>query len=152
MQTIFEERLEGGTRWLVKNARPLGMRIAVAVVAAIAVGVIGVTAFAEIREGRWGMGLIRGLFLIVVATAARFTLFGEEALQVAGGELLWTRGTNFERRCKLEEIERLERTGNQLRVHVRGAATPIVVGSGLRQPEPAMVWLTARVEAALRAK
>jgi hypothetical protein len=147
--TISEEQLDGGAKFVLQNARPKGMRVAIMVVTPLIVALIGLTAANDFHDGHWGMGLVRVLFCIVVATAARFTLFGEESVQVTPAELLWLRGKNFERRCAVADIEQLERQGNQLRVIVKGQ-TPIVIGSGLRQPPSNMAWLSDRLEAAIK--
>jgi hypothetical protein len=147
--TISEEELEAGARFMIKNARPKGMRMAVMIVTPIVVVIIGLTAANDFHDGHWGMGLVRLLFCLVVATAARFSLFGEESLQVTPAELLWQRGKNFERRCAVADIEQLEHQGTQLRVMVKGQP-PILIGTGLRQPPAHMAWLSDRLEAAIK--
>jgi hypothetical protein len=147
--TISEEGLDGGARFVIKNARPKSMRVAVMVAAPIAIALIGLTAANDFHDGRWGMALVRVLFCLVVAAATRFTLFGEEAVEVARAELVWTRGKNFERRCVVGDVVELERQGNQLRVVVKGQP-PIVIAAGLRQPPEAVAWLSDRLEAALK--
>jgi hypothetical protein len=146
--TISEEKVEGGVRFLLKNARPRRMRVAVMVAAPIALALIGITALNDFHDGHWVMGLVRIGFALIVLMAASFTLFGEESLDIAGGELWWRRGKNFERKANIGDVQQLEREGNQLRVIVREQA-PIVIGSGLRQPPSAMEWLAEQVEAAL---
>ena len=148
--TIGEEAVDGGARFILKNARPRSMKVAIMIAAPIALGFIVLAAVGDFRIGRWVMGLVRSAFALLVATATLFTLFGEESVAVAAGELVWQRGKNFERRCHVADIEQLERQGNQLRLVVKDQP-PIVIGSGLRQPEAGMVWLTARLEAAIAA-
>jgi hypothetical protein len=147
--TISEEELESGARFVLKNARPKSMRVAIMVVAPLVVAIIGVTAANDFHDGHWGMALVRVGFAIIVATAARFALFGEESLQVTAAELLWQRGKNFERRCPVADIEQLERQGNQLHVRVKGQP-PIVIASGLRHPPENVAWLSDRLEAAIK--
>lgn len=148
--TISEEPLKGGARFVLRNARPRNMKVLVMVAAPIVLVLLAITAANDIQQHRWPMAIVRALFGVVVATAATFTLFGEESLDVAAGELWWRRGKNFERRCPVADIERLEREGNQLRVIVK-SQPPIVIGSGLRQPPETMAWLADRVEAVLKA-
>src|SRR6185312_15827999 len=140
-----------GTRWTVENARPLIMRIGIGFVAPIVLGLIAITMVNDVREGRLGMMAVRGLFALFVVVAAIFSLFGGESLAVENGELVWRRGKSQVRRAAVGDVEKLERQGNHLRVHVRGpegeAAQPIVVGAGLRQPPAAIAWLAERVQA-----
>jgi hypothetical protein len=147
--TISEEQLENGARFVLHNARPRSMRVAIMIVAPLVVAIIGLTAANDFHDGHWGMALVRLGFCIVVATAARFTLFGQESLEIVPAGLLWQRGKNFERRCAVADIEQLERQGNQLRVLVKGQP-PIVIGSGLRQPPNNVAWLADRLEAAIQ--
>jgi hypothetical protein len=147
--TISEEELERGARFIIRNARPKGMRVAVMIVAPVVVVIIATTAANDFHDGHWGIALVRLLFCLVVATAARFTLFGEESLQVTPAELLWLRGKNFERRCPVADIERLEHQGTQLHVIVKGQP-PIIVASGLRQPPGNMAWLSDRLAEAIK--
>jgi hypothetical protein len=145
--TIKEE----GTRWTVENARPRAMRIVIGFAAPIAIGLIGLAMVSDVRDHKWAMLGVRGLFAVVVALSAVFSLFGAESLAVEGGELVWRRGSSQERRCAAADVEKLEREGNHLRVHVRGEKHPIIVGAGLRQRPEAIAWLLGRVEKALTA-
>jgi|SRR6185312_4023372 len=138
-----------GTRWTVENARPLIMRIGIGFVAPIVLGLIAITMVNDVREGRLGMMAVRGLFALFVVVAAIFSLFGGESLAVENGELVWRRGKSQVRRAAVGDVEKLERQGNHLRVHVRGQEQPIVVGAGLRQQPAAIAWLAERVQAAL---
>ena len=54
------------------------------------------------------------------------------------------------RRAHVNDVDKLERQGNHLRIHVRGQEHPIVVGAGLRQQPAAIAWLAERVQAAIR--
>jgi hypothetical protein len=143
--TIKEE----GARWTVENARPLAMRMGIGAVTPIVLTAIGWTMYEDALGHRWVMFAVRALFAAVVLVSARFSLFGSESLAVEGGELVYRRGKH-EERCKAGDVERLERQGNNLRVHVRGSERPIIVGVGLRQQPAAMQWLAERVQAALK--
>ncbi len=142
---------EDGTRWVVENARPLVMRIGIGFVAPIALVLVAFTMLNDVREARWGMLLVRIVFAAIVVLSAVFSLFGAESLSIEGGELVWRRGRSQQRRAKLGDVEKLEREGNHLRVHVRGEERPIVVGAGLRQQPAAMKWLLARLDAEITA-
>jgi hypothetical protein len=144
--TIKEE----GTRWTIENARPLGMRILIGAATPIILAAVGFTMYGDVYGHRWVMLAIRSLFALLVLVSARFALFGSEALAVVGDELVWTRG-NSEERCQVGDVDKLEHTGTQLWVHVRGVEHPFIVGAGLRQPPAAMAWLSARVEQAITA-
>ena len=127
------------------------MRVVIGAAAPVALAAVAFTMWADVYEHRWGMFAVRGLFALLILVAARFALFGSEALAVDGDELVWTRG-KAERRYKLGDVEKLEREGNHLRVHVRGEEKhPIVVGAGLRQPPAAMAWLSERLQATITA-
>lgn len=143
--TIKEE----GARWTVENARPLVMRLAIGAVTPIVLAAVGWTMYNDALGHRWVMFTVRALFAAVVLVSARFSLFGSESLAVEGVELVYRRGKH-EERCKASEVERLERQGNHLRVHVRGQERPIIVGAGLRQQPSAMQWLAERLQAALK--
>lgn len=143
--TIKEE----GARWTVDNARPRILRVAWGFAAPIVFLLLGYAALGDIRDHHWWMLVIRAVFAVFVAMAAVFSLFGGETIAVEGAEVVWRRGTKQERRARLADVEKLERQGTQLRVHVRGEALPIVVGAGLRQPPAAMQWLTKRLDAAI---
>lgn len=145
--TIREE----GTRWTIDNARPRNMRIVIGVVAPIAIAFVGLAMVSDFGERHFGMFAVRALFVILIAVSAMFSLFGAESLAVEGDALVWRRGSSQQRRCPLGELEKLEREGNQLRVHVRGEKQPIVIGAGLRQQPAAMQWLLERVQAAITA-
>lgn len=138
-----------GKSWTVENARPLIMRIGIGFVSPIVLGLIAVTMVNDAREGRFGMLAVRGVFGLFVVVAAIFSLFGAESLSVENGELVWRRGKSQVRRAAVGDVEKLERQGNHLRVHVRGHEQPIVVGAGLRQQPAAMAWLAERVQAAI---
>jgi hypothetical protein len=140
---------EDGTRWTVENARPLGLRIGWGVAAPIVLALLGYASLGDVRDGKWVMLAMRAVFAVFVVTAAVFSLFGGETLAVADGEVTWQRGRKQIRRAKLADVEKLERTGTQLRVHVRGEEQPIIVGAGLRQPPAAMSWLMKRLDAAI---
>jgi hypothetical protein len=140
---------EDGDRWTVDNARPVAMRVGIGFVVPIVLAAVGYTMWNDAIEHRWVMLSIRGLFALVVLTSARFSLFGAESLAVEGGELVYRRG-KIEERCAAGDVERFEREGNILRVHVRGRERPLIVGAGLRQPPSAMQWLAARVDERLR--
>src|ERR1700760_2921779 len=122
-----------GRRWTVQNGRPLVMRIGIGFVGPIALSLIAVTALNDLHEGRWAMLVLRVLFAVAVIAATVFSLFGAETLAVEGDELVWRRGRSQHRRAHINEVDKLERQGNLLRIHVRGQEHPIVVGAGLRQ-------------------
>ncbi len=140
---------EDGTRWTIENARPRAMRVVIAMVAPLMLAFVGVEMVGDARGGKWVMFAVRLLFALLIALAGVFSLFGSESLALDGTELVWRRGSSQERRCGVAEVEKLERVGNHLRVHVRGQPRPIVIGAGLRQPPPAIAWLTERLQAAL---
>ena len=140
---------EEGAHWTVENARPLAMRLAIAAVTPIVVTAVGWTMYQDSLGQRWVMFGIRALFALVVLASARFSLFGSESVAVEGGELVYRRGKHVER-CAAGDVERLERQGNHLRVHVKGTERPIIVGAGLRQQPAAMQWLAERLQAALQ--
>jgi hypothetical protein len=147
--TIKEE----GTRWVIENARPLAMRVVIGFAAPIAIALVVLVMINDAREGSWGMFGVRVIFALVVALSAVFSLFGAESLSVEGGELVWRRGKSQVRRAPVGSVEKLERQGNHLRVHVRGPdgqeERPIVVGAGLRQQPAAIAWLAERVQSAI---
>jgi hypothetical protein len=142
---------EDGSRWIIENARPIAMRVLIGFAAPIAIALVGITMINDAREAHWGMLTIRLVFALFVALSAVFSLFGAESLAIEGGELVWRRGKSQVRRAALGDIEKLERIGNQLRVHARGQERPIIIGAGLRQNEPAIAWLAERVKAAITA-
>jgi hypothetical protein len=148
METPPTIKEEAG-RWTVENARPLAMRLAIGAVTPIVVAAIGWTMWNDALGHRWVMFGVRALFALVVLASARFSLFGSESLAVEGGELVYRRGKH-EERCKAGDVERLERQGNHLRVHVKGTGRPIIVGAGLRQQPAAMQWLAERLQSALK--
>jgi hypothetical protein len=145
---------EGGTRWIIANARPLVMRVIIGFAAPIAIALVVLMMVNDAHERRWGMLTVRALFALVVAMSAVFSLFGAETLSIEGGDLVWRRGKSQERRAPVASVEKLERQGNHLRVHVRGpdgqAERPIVVGAGLRQQPAAIKWLAERLQSAIR--
>jgi hypothetical protein len=143
--------VENNGRFTVNNARPFAMRIVVGIAAPIAIALVGLSAWNDVQDHRWGMAAVRVMFALTVALAALFSLFGAETIGVEGQELVWRRGSSQERRCALGDVEKLDRQGNQLWVHIRGEKHPIIVGSGLRQPPSAMAWLTERLESAITA-
>src|SRR5262249_16831136 len=145
--TIKEE----GARWTVENARPRAMRVIIAFAAPIILALIGVSMVNDVRDHHFGMLAVRFVFAVIVALSAIFSLFGAESLASEGRELVWGRGSSEERRCALGDVEKLERQGNHLRVHVRGQSRPIVVGAGLRQQPAAIKWLAERLQAAITA-
>jgi len=136
---------EDGTRWTVENARPIAMRVAIGFIVPIVIAAIGWTMWNDALEHRWVMLSIRALFALLVLMSARFSLFGAESLALEGGELVYRRG-KIEERCAAGDVERLEREGNHLRVHVRGRERPMIVGAGLRQHPAAIQWLAERVQ------
>ncbi|HEX9103688.1 MAG TPA: hypothetical protein VF997_15870 [Polyangia bacterium] len=152
METPPTIKEEDGRRWTVENARPLFMRMAIGVVTPIVLAAVGWTMWNDALEHRWVMLAIRAAFALLVLASARFSLFGSESLAVEGGQLVYRRGRH-EERCAVGDVERLERQGNLLRVHVRGPAgeaRPIIVGAGLRQQPAAMKWLAERLQSAIQ--
>ena len=145
--TIKEEE---GRRWTVENARPLAMRLAIGAVTPIVLTAVGWTMWNDALDHHWVMMAIRAAFALLVLVSARFSLFGSESLAVEGGELVYRRGRHQER-CAVGDVERLERQGNLLRVHVRGAERAIIVGAGLRQHPAAIKWLAERLQSAIAA-
>jgi hypothetical protein len=143
--------IESNGRFTVNNARPPAMRIIVAIAAPIVILLVGVSVVSDVEDRRWAMIAVRAFFALTVILATRFALFGAETIGVEGPELIWRRGKALERRCRLGDVERIEREGNQLRVHIRDDKYPIIVGAGLRQPEAAMEWLSERLQAAITA-
>jgi hypothetical protein len=143
--TITEEN----GRYVIHNARPRGMRVTIAIFAPVAIAFVVLSLVGDVHDHRWIMVPVRLGFAGVIALAAMFALFGSESLAVEGGELVWRRGSSQERRCKLGDVEWLERQGNHLRVHVKGEPHPIIVGAGLRQPAEAMEWLAERLAPSL---
>jgi len=139
---------EDGARWTVLNARPLFMRMAIGAVTPIVLTAVGWTMYNDALEHHWVMFAVRALFALVVLVSARFSLFGSESLAVEGRELVYRRGKH-EERCAVGDVERLERQGNQLRVHLRGSERSIIVGVGLRQHPAAMQWLAERLQSAI---
>ena len=140
---------EDGTRWIIENARPLAMRVIIGFAAPIAIAAVVLVMINDAREGKWGMFGVRVIFALVVAASAVFSLFGAESLSIEGGELVWRRGKSQERRAPVGNVEKLERQGNHLRVHVRGDDRPIIIGAGLRQQPAAMKWLAERLQSAI---
>jgi hypothetical protein len=145
--TILEQ--EG--RFIVGNARPKAMRVLIMIVAPLVLAFLLLSIVGDVQNRNWIMIPVRLGFAFMVSMAALFSLFGAETVSVEGGELVWRRGKALERRAKLGDVEKLEREGNQLRIHVRGEPHPIIVGAGLRQPPGAMQWLSDRLEAAITA-
>ena len=143
--TIKEE----GARWTIENARPLFMRMAIGAVTPIVLAAVAWTMYQDTLDHHWVMFSVRALFAVIVLVSARFSLFGSESLAIEGRELVYRRGKH-EERCAVGDVERLEREGNQLRVHVRGSERPIIVGAGLRQQPAAMKWLAERLQSALK--
>jgi hypothetical protein len=147
--TIKEE----GTRWIIENARPLAMRVVIGFAAPIAIALVVLVMINDAHEGKWGMFAVRLIFAAVIALSTVFSLFGAESLSIEGGELVWRRGKSQERRAPVGSVEKLERQGNHLRVHVRGPdgqeERPIIVGAGLRQQPAAMKWLAERLQSAI---
>lgn len=142
--TIKEE----GARWTVENARPLFMRLAIGAITPVVLAAIGWTMYNDALGQRWVMFVVRALFALVVLASARFSLFGSESLAVEGRELVYRRGRHQER-CAVGDVEKLERQGNHLRVHVRGREHPMIVGAGLRQQPAAIQWLAERLQSAI---
>jgi hypothetical protein len=145
--TIKEE--DDGRRWMIENARPRSMRIVIGTVAPLVLALIGLAVVNDVREHKWWMLAVRLVFAGLVVMSAIFSLFGGESLALEGGELVWRRGRSQQRRCPVGDVEKLERVGNHLRIHVRGDSRPIIVGAGLRQPPSAVAWLIERLHAAL---
>lgn len=128
------------------------MRILIGLVSPIVLGLLALAIVGDLQERNWLMLVVRLVFALVVAMGAVFSLFGAESLAIREGALVWQRGSSQSRRCPLDQLERVEREGNQLRVYARGEERPtIVVGAGLRQEPAAIEWLRERVEAALTA-
>ena len=140
-----------GRAWTVENARPLAMRIGIGFVAPIVLALIGVTMMNDVAEHRWGMLALRAIFALFVAMAAVFSLFGGESVAIEGDGLVWRRGKNQVRRAPVADVEKRERQGNHLRVHVRGQERAIIVGAGLRQQPAAVAWLAERLQSAITA-
>jgi hypothetical protein len=145
---------EDGARWTVENARPLIMRVIIGFVVPIVLTAVGWTMWNDALEHRWVMLSLRGMFALLLLLAARFSLFGAESVAIEGGALVYRRG-KLEERCAVGDVERIEREGNHLRVHVRGPAgevrRPIVIGAGLRQEPAAMKWLAERLQQSITA-
>ena len=139
---------ENNGSFTVNNARPAAMRVVVGFAAPIVLLFIAVSVVNDVEEHAWGMMAVRAMFALVVIMATRFALFGAETIGIEGGELVWRRGKSLERHCPVAQVERIEREGNQLRVHIRDDKYPIIVGAGLRQPEAAMAALAERLDAA----
>jgi hypothetical protein len=137
---------EEGARWTVENARPLAMRVLIGAAAPVVLGLVGIAMVNDVQEHNWVMLVVRLLFAGAVAASAIFSLFGAESVSIEGSELVWRRGKSQERRCALTDVEKLERQGNNLRVHVRGEKHPIIVGAGLRQRPVAIQWLAERLQ------
>src|SRR3954471_23510929 len=146
--TIKEEA--DGKRWVIENGRPLAMRVVIGFVAPIAIALVGLTILNDVAERRWGMVTVRVIFAAVIALSTVFSLFGAETLSIEGGELVWRRGKSQERRADLAGVQKLERQGNHLRVHVAGQERPIIVGAGLRQQPAAIAWLAERLQSAIK--
>src|ERR1700761_7504833 len=127
--------LENNQLFTVNNARPLAMRVVVGFVAPIVLVFIALSLWNDVEERAWGMMAVRLMFALTVILATRFALFGAEIIGIENGELVWRRGKTLERHCPVAAVERIEREGNQLRVHIRDDKYPIIVGAGLRQPE-----------------
>jgi hypothetical protein len=143
-------REENG-RYVVDNARPKGMRTVIKIAAPLAIAFVLLSIVGDVQAHHWIMIPFRLIFALVIGTAAMFSLFGAESVAVEGGDLVWRRGDSQERRAAIGDVERLEREGNHLRVHVRGETHPIVVGAGLRQSPEAMQWLAEQLDARLTA-
>jgi uncharacterized membrane protein YbhN (UPF0104 family) len=135
---------EDGRRWTLENARPQAMRMVIGAAAPIALAAVGFIMWGDALAHHWVMFGVRALFGLMIILAARFALFGSESLAIEGDELVWRRGKQREA-CKLDAIEKLERNGNHLLVHVDNAEL-IEIGGGLRQPAAAMAWLIERVQ------
>jgi hypothetical protein len=143
--------VEQDGRYVVANARPKAMRVLIMLVAPLAIAFVLLSVAGDVQTHNWFMIPVRMMFALVIGLAAMFSLFGAESVGVEGQELVWRRGKSQERRVAVGEVERLEREGNQLRIHVRGEPHPIIVGAGLRQAPGAMQWLTEQLEARLTA-
>jgi hypothetical protein len=149
METPSTIKEADANHWTVENARPAVMRIGIGFVAPIVFFLIAVTMVDDVRKGSWGMLAVRAVFALIVAMSAVFSLFGAETLAIENGEVVWRRGRNQVRRAPVADVEKLERQGNHLRVHVRGQERPIVIGAGLRQQPSAIAWLAERMQAAI---
>ncbi|HEX4459340.1 MAG TPA: hypothetical protein VIA18_15280 [Polyangia bacterium] len=147
--TIPTTIIENNRCFTVNNARPLAMRVLVGFAAPIVFLFIAVAIVNDVEERAWGMLAIRLMFAFTVGLATRFALFGAETIGFEDGELVWRRGRSLERHCPVGAVDRIEREGNQLRVHIRDDKYPIIVGAGLRQSEAAMAWLAERLETLL---
>jgi hypothetical protein len=143
-------REEAG-HYIVDNARPKAMRTVIKLAAPVAIAFVLLTVVGDVQTHNWVIIPFRLLFVLMIGLAAMFSLFGAESVGLEGQELIWRRGKSQERRVPLGDVERLEREGNQLRVHVRGEPHPIIVGAGLRQAPEAMQWLTEQLDAQLTA-
>jgi len=144
--TIKEE----GARWTIENARPLFMRMAIGAVTPVVLVAVGWTMYQDTLDRHWVMFSVRALFAVIVLVSARFSLFGSERVAIEGRELVYRRGRH-EERCGVNDVERLERQGNHLRVHARGRERPIIIGAGLRQQPSAMKWLAERLQSEITA-
>ena len=138
-------------RLVVVNARPRAMRTIIMLAAPVAIAFVLLSVIGDVQTHHWFMIPVRLIFALVVGLAAMFSLFGDESIAVEGQELVWRRGKSQERRAAIADVEKLEREGNHLRVHLRGATHPIIIGAGLRQPPAAIEWLSAELEARLTA-
>jgi hypothetical protein len=143
--------VEQNGRLVVANARPRAMRAVIVLAASVAVALVLLSVIGDVQTHHWFMIPVRLVFALVIGLAAMFSLFGAESVAIEGQELVWRRGESQERRAAVGDIERLEREGNHLRVHVRGEAHPIIIGAGLRQSPQAMQWLTDELDARLTA-
>ena len=141
---------EDGTRWIIENARPLAMRVIIGFAAPIAIALVVLVMINDAREAKWGMFAVRAIFAFIIAISAIFSLFGAESLSIEGADLVWRRGQSQERRAPVASVEKLERQGNHLRVHVAGQERPIVIGAGLRQQPAAIAWLAERLQSAIK--
>jgi hypothetical protein len=149
MQTPPTIKEQDGTRWTIENARPVAMRVAIGFAAPMAIAAVVFVMINDAREAKWGMFAVRAIFAFVIAISTVFSLFGAEQLSIEGGDLVWRRGKSQERRAPVASVEKLERQGNHLRVHVAGQDRPIVIGAGLRQQPAAIAWLAERLQSAL---
>ena len=140
---------EDGARWTLENARPLFMRLAIGVITPIVLGAVGWTMWNDALDHHFGMLGVRAVFVLIVLVSARFALFGAETLALEDGALVYRRGRH-EERCAAADVERFERLGNHLRIHVRGREHAIIVGAGLRQSPAAIQWLAERVQATIK--
>jgi hypothetical protein len=141
---------EEGARWTLENARPLFMRMAIGVVTPVVLVAVGWTMYQDTLDRHWVMFGVRALFAAIVLVSARFSLFGSESVAIEGRELIYRRGKHVER-CAVGDVERLERQGNHLRVHVRGRERTIIIGAGLRQQPVAIKWLAERLQSEITA-